>query len=40
MDREYLMQGELVLIVLILTFVGTLLYAKRASKKKRDQMKK
>jgi hypothetical protein len=30
------MQGGLVLLVLLVTFVGTLLYAKRAAKKKRD----
>ncbi|MBO8163376.1 MAG: CcoQ/FixQ family Cbb3-type cytochrome c oxidase assembly chaperone [Brevibacillus sp.] len=39
MDRENLVHGELVLIVLILTFVGTILYAKWASRKKKHERK-
>ncbi|MGE5702462.1 MAG: amino acid ABC transporter permease [Clostridia bacterium] len=35
-SNSYLQEGELVLLALILTFVGTLWYAKRASKKKKQ----
>ncbi len=36
MGKEYLMQGVLVLLILMLTFVFTILYAKKASKKNRQ----
>lgn len=34
-SNSYLQEGELVLVVLILTFVGTIFYAKRASRKRK-----
>ncbi len=35
MSNSYLQEGELVLIVLVLTFLITIFYAKRASKKQK-----
>ncbi|WP_425653640.1 hypothetical protein [Brevibacillus sp. SYSU BS000544] len=35
-SKEYLMQGVLVVLVLLLTFGITIVYAKKASKKKRN----
>ncbi len=37
MGKEYLMQSALILFILVLTFVFTIVYAKRVSKKKRGQ---
>lgn len=36
-SNSYLQESELVILVLVLTFVGTIIYAKRASKKKKHQ---
>ncbi|WP_134684148.1 amino acid ABC transporter permease [Brevibacillus migulae] len=36
-SNSYLQESELVILVLILTFVGTIIYAKRASKKKQNK---
>lgn len=35
--NSYLQEGELVLLVLILTFLGTIIYAKRSAKKRKNQ---
>ncbi|NGQ96950.1 amino acid ABC transporter permease [Brevibacillus sp. SYP-B805] len=35
--NSYLAESELVILMLVLTFVGTILYAKRASKKRRKE---
>lgn len=39
-SNSYLQEGELVLIVLVLTFFGTIFFAKRASKKRDSQNRK
>lgn len=39
-SNSYLQESELVILVLILTFVGTILYAKRAAKKRNNQNEK